>query len=70
MNERCFSRLRTVLSASAAGLVDLQDEPFIHHQTILMPFVVILLHQRIAARQLGGNAAASAASASVMLSAW
>ena len=36
----------------------LQDEPLIHYQTILMPLVVILLHQRIAARQFGGNACA------------
>ena len=34
----------------------LKDEPLVHHQTILMPLVVVLLHQRIAARQFGGNA--------------
>ena len=36
----------------------LQDEPLVHHQAILMPLVVVLLHQRIAARQFGGNACA------------
>ena len=33
----------------------LQDKPFIHHQTVLMPLVVVLLHQRVTARQLCGN---------------
>ena len=33
----------------------LQDKPFIHHQTILMPLVVVLLHQRVTAWQLCSN---------------
>ena len=33
----------------------LQDKPFIHHQTVLMPLIVVLLHQRVTARQLCSN---------------
>ena len=33
----------------------LQDKPFIHHQTVLMPLVVVLLHQRVTAWQLCSN---------------
>ena len=33
----------------------LQNEPFVHHQTILVPLVVVLLHQRVTARQLCSN---------------
>ena len=30
----------------------LQDKPFIHDQSVLMPLIIILLHQRVTARQL------------------
>ena len=37
------------ISRRAGGL---QDKPFIHHQTVVMPFVVVFLHQRVTTRQL------------------
>ncbi|MNE10503.1 hypothetical protein D3C80_1032200 [compost metagenome] len=69
--ERANQRTNTVWVAHGKGAVlqqvtdvaqhigrragGLQNKPLIHHQTVLMPFVIILLHQRVAAWQLGGN---------------
>ncbi len=60
---RVAHRERTVLQ-QAANLAErigrragrLQNKPLVHHQTILVPFVIVFLHQRIAARQFSGNA--------------
>ena len=49
MIQQAANRLQGIIRR-AGGL---QDKPFIHDQTVLVPFVVILLHQRITARQLG-----------------
>ena len=37
------------VSSRAGGL---QDKPFIHHQTVMVPLIVILLHQRVTTRKL------------------